>query len=267
MTLNRTNIEWCGGGFSWNPVSGCDHPFNKVVPTNPRARACEYCYACVIGEVRYKGSKGFPNGFAPTFHPKRLNDPRAAKIPSLIFTVSTGDLFCPGAKQEWREQIYDSMITYDQHVYLILTKAPGKIESTLYGKSAGYRLGGGDWYDHIWFETTVDTASAVKRLDALKRFNERTGGDWHLFVSFEPLLEQMPSDLNLNGIEWVIIGQRTKPNNHPPLEWILNIMDRAADYQIPVFIKNNILEEYFPDRTDLQNYPKRLSRYVHKKER
>lgn len=268
MTLNKTKIEWCGGGYTWNPFTGCDHPFNSPVLTNTGARACGYCYACNNAEIRFKGGKAFPNGFAPTFHPNRLNDPGTAKKPSIIFTVSMGDMFCPGCKPEWQDQIFDSMFTCNQqrqqrHMYIVLTKAPERIYPALYGKESGYRLGGGDYYNNICFGTTVDTAASVKRLDALRKFKEKSGGDWLLMASFEPLLEEMPSNLDLTGIDWVVIGQKTHPNNNPPKAWVLKIMGNAASNLIPVFIKNNLIGMFSEKtKTELQQYPAEIEKYV-----
>ena len=40
MSLNKTNIEWCGK--SWNPVTGCLHN-------------CDYCYARKNGKIPPNG--------------------------------------------------------------------------------------------------------------------------------------------------------------------------------------------------------------------
>ena len=61
MGNKQTGIEWTD--YTWNPVTGC----NKV------SAGCANCYAEAITN-RFKGTKGFPDGFALTLKPNRLND-------------------------------------------------------------------------------------------------------------------------------------------------------------------------------------------------
>ena len=86
-------------------------------------------------------------------------------------------------------------------------------------------------------------------------------------VSFEPLLERMPDDIetHMKGLEWAIIGQRTKPFNNPPAAWIDNIVESADNLNIPYFIKNNLIEQgYYPKdyKEQYQHYPKEMQQIL-----
>jgi protein gp37 len=60
------------------------------------------------------------------------------------------------------------------------------------------------------------------------------------FISFEPLLGGIP-DVNLEGIDWVIIGAQTGPGAKPPeKEWVEDIIKEARSQDIPVFLKDNL---------------------------
>src|SRR5579863_9302804 len=96
MSLNGPDnaIGWCS--HTWNPVSGCLHGCRFGPNETP-------CYAEVIAE-RFRGSKAFPNGFDPTFHPDRLLDPLREKKPARIFVCSMADLFGSWVQDEWIER-------------------------------------------------------------------------------------------------------------------------------------------------------------------
>jgi hypothetical protein len=75
----------------------------------------------------------------------------------------------------------------------------------------------------------------------------------------------MPENLILYGIKWIIIGQRTKPFNNPPKDWVYNLMHQAAGYGIPTFLKNNLLDRgylKFEQKSDYQNFPKEMQQVL-----
>lgn len=58
-----------------------------------------------------------------------------------------------------------------------------------------------------------------------------------MFTSFEPLLTSMEY-VPLYGNDWIIIGGLTPKTAHKTW-WIEDIVNRADDLNIPVFIKDN----------------------------
>jgi len=206
--MNRTKIEWTD--YTWNPITGCRH-------------GCKYCYARKIA-TRFKDA--FPNGFEPTFHQERLRDPFSVKKPSKIFTVSMGDMFGEWVPEEWVIPIFQVMGACKQHTFQILTKNPKRINSVV----------SGDLFSpNIWLGTSVESSSARNRIDELRKVPR-----FKKFVSFEPLKEEVRP--NLTDIDWVIIGAQTNPLVLPDWKWIDRIVYEADINQIPVFVKNNVVD-------------------------
>ena len=57
------------------------------------------------------------------------------------------------------------------------------------------------------------------------------------FLSIEPLLGPLP-DLNLNGIDWVIVGGESGPGARPMLKsWVIDIRDQCQSAGVPFFFK------------------------------
>lgn len=74
------------------------------------------------------------------------------------------------------------------------------------------------------------------------------------FASFEPLLGRLPSDVSLEGLEWIIIGKLTGSRRVKldPL-WVMQIKKAAEQLGIPIFMKNNLKPE-FPGEL-IQQFP------------
>jgi protein gp37 len=251
--MSRTPIEWTCGGFVWNVCTGCSGAYGAGKP-------CDYCYANKrASNPFYK--KAFPTGFNITYHEDRLLQPLKEKIPAIIFADSMSDLFCNGINKKWTHAVLDVIEIAKQHWFIILTKSPENLQRYLYGLGADFYLGGGDYVENVIIGVSVDRADTIHRIKTLQDFKEDTGAGWHLMASFEPLLEKMPEDLNLDELEWIIIGQRTKPFNNPPEPWVYDIVDKAESMKIPVFVKNNLLDQgYYPIefRKLYQQYPKAM---------
>ena len=60
---------------------------------------------------------------------------------------------------------------------------------------------------------------------------------WIKFISFEPLLSPIP-DIDLEGIDWVIVGGESGPKARPmEPEWATNIRDQSLAAGVPFFFK------------------------------
>lgn len=181
MTLNKTKIEWCDR--TWNPVTGCLHN-------------CPYCYARKIAE-RFRGSKAWPQGFTPLYHPERVEDPLKETKPQAIFVCSMADLFGEWVPVDWINVVFGVIEDAYWHTYMILTKNPKRINTVI----------SGDMYaDNIWLGTSVEDMTKTQRICELQKVPE-----FHKFVSFEPLLGDV-GNIDLTGIEQVIIGAQTNPS-------------------------------------------------------
>lgn len=242
--MNRTKIEWTD--YTWSPVTGCRN-------------ACSYCYARKIA-TRFKGTKAFPNGFEPTLHPDRLEEPLRLKKPSRIFVCSMGELFQPEVPTTFVDDILEVMQTASQHTYLVLTKQPHRIDEMLYDVTEDNpcrELGGGDFLPNLWIGVSVEKQSLAEwRMPPLLK-------SWpgHKFVSCEPLHEKMDLSRWLGsdhqGLEWVIVGAETP--RREGLSFALrqavgDVVMQCEAAGVPVFMKNNL--GYLPEGPLRQEWPR-----------
>lgn len=225
MNNTKNTIGWCD--LTWNPVTGCLH-------------GCWYCYA-------RKMFTRFHRSFEPTFHPERLNEPWELKKPSKIFCCSVADLFAEWTPVEWRDAVLESInLCPINHTFQLLTKNPERIPEGFYGKQDR----------PIWIGATITSQSEMWK--AIQLYH-RVWGHVNRFLSFEPLLEAIdiiqPHLENypyLNGIDWIIIGKLTGSRKVPlQKEWVQSLIDQARQYNIPIFIKNNV---GWPEK--IQEFPK-----------
>ena len=78
----------------------------------------------------------------------------------------------------------------------------------------------------------MENAECSGRIDDL-----REAGAAVKFLSIEPLLGPLP-DLDLAGIDWVIVGGEFGPGARPMREeWVLDIRDQCLRQGIPFFFK------------------------------
>ncbi|MFA5208651.1 MAG: DUF5131 family protein [Candidatus Paceibacterota bacterium] len=245
MSMNPTNIEWCS--HSWNPFTGCCHLWNPIYKGNPLIRACEYCYAVKTAENK-RGTPAFPNGFEPTFHANRLEEPRLFKKPSIIFADSMSDAF----GDWWKEcEIYEFLEHVWQakhHKFVILTKNPERMKRILVEHYEEEE----ELFSHVYFGTSVTGLAdgvtflqEASRLCALGCVHEM---GFKTVISFEPLLGD-PAALiagvsEVQWADWIIIGGQTGPVKIPEYHWVKNIL-KSVPLTKPIFIKENAGPEWF----------------------
>lgn len=247
----KTKIDWCDS--SWNPVTGCLH-------------GCEYCYARGIanrfgflkddgklheldkpctrdyyedGEiVRADVKQPYPNGFAPTFHRYRLDEPQKWTKPRTIFVCSMADLFGAWVPDEWIIEVLNACRKAPWHRYLFLTKNPERYDAL---EEADLIT---DADMNFWLGTT--TTDITKDL---LHFNEAL----HTFQSCEPMLKPWPparepnqESVRKNWLpEWVIFGAETgnrKDKVIPEKAWVDNAVQMCRNMGAYVFMKESLRE-------------------------
>jgi protein gp37 len=216
MSAN-SRIEWTDA--TWNPVRGC----SKVSP------GCAHCYAETFAE-RFRGVPGHPFefGFDLRLVPEKLADPLRWSLPRRIFVNSMSDLFHEGVPDEYVARIGSVMVTANWHVYQVLTKRAERMARAL---ATHLRDAAGQ--AHIWWGVSVENRRVgIPRIDLLQSMPAAVR-----FLSVEPLLEDL-GELNLAGINWVIVGGESGPGARPmDPAWVRNIRDQCASAGVPFFFK------------------------------
>ena len=79
---------------------------------------------------------------------------------------------------------------------------------------------------------TVESAEYSFRIDHLRACGARVK-----FLSLEPLLGPLP-DLNLERIDWVIVGGESGPGARPcQSEWVIDLREQCLQSGVPFFFK------------------------------
>jgi protein gp37 len=208
----NSKIEWTES--TWNPVTGC----TKI------SLGCQNCYAERIAlRLKAAGSPNYANGFHVTVHPHALEIPLRWRQPRIIFVNSMSDLFHRAIPFDFILKIFEVMCQASHHRFQALTKRSRRL------LQLSSKL---PWPENVWMGVTVETAKYAYRIDHLKHTPAVIK-----FVSFEPLLGSIPN-LDLTGIDWVIVGGESGPGARPMRrEWAIDIRDRCLAAGVPFFFK------------------------------
>lgn len=209
---DNSAIEWTDA--TWNPVTGC----TKIT------RGCDNCYAARFAE-RWRGVPGHPyeQGFDLREWPERLDQPARWKAPRMIFVNSMSDLFHVDVPEPFIRDVFDVMERADWHRYQVLTKRAERVTELSDALP---------WPSQVWMGVSVESQDYVHRIDLL-----RETGAAVKFLSLEPLLGPLPS-LNLDGIDWVIVGGESGPGARPMQpDWAREIRDQCIDAGVPFHFK------------------------------
>ena len=210
--MANTRIEWTEK--TWNPVTGC----TKI------SAGCQNCYAERMAKrLQAMGVEHYKDGFAVSCHVDALALPSKWRKPSMVFVNSMGDLFHEDVPFWFIQVVFSVMHEVKRHTYQVLTKRAERMAEV------GHLIG---WSDKIWAGVTVESSDYVHRIDCLRRVPARVK-----FLSMEPLLGPV-GDLNLDGIDWVIVGGESGPGARPMKgEWVATIRDQCVEAQVPFFFK------------------------------
>jgi protein gp37 len=256
--LQKSKIEWCD--YTWNPVTGCLHgcPYcyaKRIAKRFESRKGHELCTGdgatspiCFpkiesgICDMKYPlfftkdcgASKvaiaPFPNGFMPTFHRYRLDEPQHLKKPANIFVVSMGDLFGEWVPDEWIQAVFEACEKAPQHRYLFLTKNPWMMSEML---QKGILINKNNFF--------YGTSDGVGNLT---HFTNNGKYNYSAFLSIEPLLQEWhPDKYSFSMVQWVIVGAETgnrKGKVIPQREWIENIANQCKENNVPLFMKDSL---------------------------
>jgi protein gp37 len=208
----KSTIEWTEA--TWNPVTGC----TKISP------GCDHCYAERLAErLRLMGQSNYANGFKLALQPHMLKVPLRWGTPQTIFVNSMSDLFHKDVPTDYILQVFDIMNRANWHRYQILTKRSQRLQRL------SKQL---PWQPHIWMGVSVESQAYTFRIDHLRETNAHIK-----FLSLEPLLGPL-ENLNLHGINWIIVGGESGPGARlMRREWVVDIRNQCQAAGVPFFFK------------------------------
>jgi protein gp37 len=189
---------------------------------------CDNCYAERFSE-RFRGTPGHPfeNGFDLTLRPDRLTQPLRWRQPRMVFVNSMSDLYHKDVPKEFIGRVFDTMEAANWHTFQVLTKRSSLMRNFLrsrYGTAPGPA--------HMWFGVSIEDGTKLSRV---RHLQEAPAGV--RFLSIEPLIGPI-GELNLAGIDWVIVGGESGPRARPiERAWVRSIREQCKAAQVAFFFK------------------------------
>ena len=216
-----SRIEWTE--TTWNPTTGC----NRI------SAGCDNCYALTLARrLKAMGASKYQNdgdprtsgpGFAVTAHSDVLTAPHEWRSPRLVFVNSMSDLFHAKVPLAFVKDVFDVMRETPRHTYQVLTKRSHRLL-----RVADKLI----WPANVWMGVSVEDQPAMHRIDDLRQVPATVR-----FLSCEPLIGPL-EDLDLAGIQWVIVGGESGPRfRFVDPTWVRDIRDACDDACVPFFFK------------------------------
>lgn len=216
MAIN-SSIEWTDR--TWNPVTGCQ----KISP------GCKFCYADRMHKrLQGMGQEKYSTGFnVVRTHESSLSEPYTWKFKdkskNKVFVNSMSDLFHKDVPLEFIQKVFKTMNETPHIVYQILTKRAERFYE-LCNKL--------NWADNIWMGVSVENQDYAYRVDILSQTPAKVK-----FLSIEPLIGEI-TNLNLQNIDWVIVGGESGPGSRPMnSKWVKSILAMCKKSKTPFFFK------------------------------
>ena len=210
--MAQSSIEWTE--MTWNPTTGC----TKV------SAGCKFCYAEVMTRrLHAMGIEKYKDGFKVRSHEDALSIPYSWKGSKTVFVNSMSDLFHPDIPFEFIRKVFVVMNNTPQHTYQVLTKRAERL----------YKLHHLlNWTKNIWMGVSVEDERVVDRIDFLRETNAAIK-----FLSCEPLIGHL-KNMNLNNIDWVIVGGESGRKARPMNEkWVWDIKLQCQEQEVLFFFK------------------------------
>ena len=152
-----------------------------------------------------------------------LELPLKWKKPQTIFVNSMSDLFHKKVPLAYIHRVFDVMAQAHWHRFQVLTKRADRL------RELSSKL---EWAPNIWMGVSVESESYRGRIDDLRSTDALVK-----FLSVEPLLGPL-HNLNLDGIDWVIVGGESGPKARPmDPAWVTDVRDQCRDARVPFFFK------------------------------
>ncbi len=270
-----TQIEWAQE--VWNPTTGCDRisagcDSCYAMSMAKRLKAMGADKYQLDGDPRTSGP-----GFGVACHEEALDIPLRRRKPSRYFVNSMSDVAHPRIPRSFAAKMWAVMALTGRHQFLVLSKRPKRLaamladpgfaalvareateiigatptmhrrqvdlgdtslagDSGLDGSTVTRTVSGDLWppwpLPNVWLGTSIELNEYCWRADYLRQAPASVR-----FLSLEPLLGPLP-DLDLTGIDWVIVGGESGPRHRRmELGWVRDIRDRCQQHSVPLFLK------------------------------
>lgn len=133
------------------------------------------------------------------------------------------DLFHEKMPFDFIKEVFKVMNDNPMHTFQVLTKRA----DILLNYSTEL-----NWSKNIWMGVTVENQQSINRIDYLRHVNANVK-----FLSIEPLLSSI-KNINLENIDWVIVGGESGPKARPMKEkWVTEIKKQCIFQETPFFFK------------------------------
>ncbi|GGB08732.1 DUF5131 family protein [Puia dinghuensis] len=210
--MAQSSIEWTE--MTWNPTTGC----TKI------SAGCKYCYAEVMAKrLQAMGVDKYRNGFEIAIHEDVLKVPFSWKGSKLVFVNSMSDLFHPEIPLDFIKKVFEVMNDNPQHTFQVLTKRADRLHQ-LHREL--------EWTKNIWMGVSVEDSRVVHRIDFLRETGAKIK-----FLSCEPLIGPL-MNMNLENIDWVIVGGESGRKTRPVKEWwVWDIRQQCQEIGVAFFFK------------------------------
>lgn len=208
----NSKIEWTEA--TWNPVTGC----TKV------SEGCKNCYAeKMANRLHAMKNPRYSNRFEVTLHEDLITRPLSWTKPKRIFVNSMSDLFHEEVPLDFIQRVFETMNEAHHHSFQVLTKRSERLLEVSPFLN---------WTSNIWLGTSIENEKVLSRIDNLRLVPAKVR-----FLSCEPLIGPI-SNLNLNGIHWVIVGGESGPGARPiDADWVRVIRDNCISQDVAFFFK------------------------------
>lgn len=231
-----SKIEWTDK--TWNVITGCTQ-------TSP---ACQNCYAKAMtnrlqgmAKKGIKGTEKYISGWDRViFHTDMLGHIfNFKKYPSgcRVFVNSMSDSFHIKISDSHLKMLFNLMGARNDVTFQVLTKRHMRMYSFLIEFKELVT-------PNIWLGVTAENQAMVdERVDWLVYFKKEIKGftdkDIKIFVSCEPLLENLNLSKYIDKLDWVIVGgeKAHKKGRIMQYEWVKDIYSQCQKTQTPFFFK------------------------------
>ncbi len=205
-----TKIEWTK--TTVNVITGCTQ----------YSEGCQNCYAKAMHKrLTAMGQKKYNEPFSKIICHDILSElnKKITKKTNMCFINSMSDTFHKDVPDEYIYSLLQALGMHENTQFQILTKRATRVVDFEYP-------------DNIWLGVTVENDKNKDKIDFLKQTNAKIK-----FLSCEPLLSDL-GELDLNGIDWVIVGGESGHNGRPMHpDWVRNIQKQCKKQGVAFFFK------------------------------